>query len=113
MEHQAQTPRLLEQVRNYMRLHHYSIHTERTYIEWITRYVQFHHMKSREDLGGAESKIEAFSTDLAVNGKVAPAMFSPPLVHLRRQLLLELRIPQAPPALNLSTLRSGLLRRTG
>jgi hypothetical protein len=29
------TPRLLEQVRNVMRLHHYSIHTERNYTDWI------------------------------------------------------------------------------
>jgi hypothetical protein len=29
------TPKLLEQVRNVMRLHHYSIHTERSYTDWI------------------------------------------------------------------------------
>src|SRR6266487_1940747 len=34
-------PKLLEQVRNVMRLHHYSIHTERSYLDWIKRYVQF------------------------------------------------------------------------
>ena len=28
-----------DQVRNMMRLHHYSIHTERTYIDWIKRYI--------------------------------------------------------------------------
>ena len=30
MESQSPTPRLLDQVRSFMRLHHYSIHTERT-----------------------------------------------------------------------------------
>jgi hypothetical protein len=60
-------PRLLEQVRNVMRLGHYSIHTERSYVDWIKRYINFHHMRSREDLGNGESKIEAFCTDLAVN----------------------------------------------
>src|SRR5258705_432136 len=35
MESQAQTPKLLDQVRNVLRLHHYSIHTERSYIDWI------------------------------------------------------------------------------
>src|SRR5882724_9161093 len=64
-------PRLLDQVRAVLRLHHYSIHTERTYLDWIKRYVQFHGMRSREDLAGGESKIEAFLTDLAVKGKVA------------------------------------------
>ena len=40
------TPRMLEQVRNVMRLHHYSIHTERSYTDWIKRYIHFHHMRS-------------------------------------------------------------------
>src|SRR5437868_1921382 len=66
-------PKLLEQVRNVMRLHHYSIHTERSYLDWIKRYISFHHMRSREDLANGEGKIEAFCTDLAVNGKVAPS----------------------------------------
>ena len=56
-----------------MRLHHYSIHTERSYLDWIKRYVHFHQMQSREDLAGAEAKIEAFLTNLAVNGKVSPS----------------------------------------
>jgi len=64
-------PRLLDQVRAVLRLHHYSIHTERTYLDWIKRYVQFHGMRSREDLTGGESKIEALLTELAVKGKVA------------------------------------------
>src|SRR5947209_19885826 len=71
MESQGQTPRLLEQVRSAMRLHHYSLHTERSYVDWIKRYVHFHQMKSREDLADAERKIEAYLTDLAVQGKVS------------------------------------------
>jgi integron integrase len=71
MEGQEQPPRLLDQVRNVLRLHHYSIHTERSYLDWIKRYIHFHHMHSREDLAGGERKIEAFLTDLAVRGKVA------------------------------------------
>jgi integron integrase len=73
-----------------MRLHHYSIHTERSYRDWIKRYVKFHHMRSREDLANGESKIEAFCTDLAVNGKVAPATQNQAfnaLVFLYRQVL--------------------------
>ena len=65
MEGQAEAPKLLEQVRNVLRLHHYSIHTERSYIDWIKRYVHFHHMRCREDLADGEKKIEAFLTDLA------------------------------------------------
>ncbi|MFH1489437.1 MAG: phage integrase N-terminal SAM-like domain-containing protein [Pseudomonadota bacterium] len=33
-----------------MRLHHYSIHTERTYCDWIKKFVQFHGIDSRDDL---------------------------------------------------------------
>ena len=75
MENEAAkpAPRLLEQVRAVMRLHHYSIHTERSYVDWITRYVHFHQMKCREDLVGGEAKIESFLTDLAVQGHVAPS----------------------------------------
>jgi integrase-like protein len=51
-----------------MRLHHYSIHTERSYLDWIERYVAFQHMRSRADLANAEAKIEAFLIDLAVTG---------------------------------------------
>src|SRR5208282_4465483 len=71
MEGQPETPKLLVQVRNVLRLHHYSIHTERSYVDWIKRYIHFHQMRCREDLGDGERKIEAFLTDLAVRGKVA------------------------------------------
>ncbi len=71
MEGQEQAPKLLDQVRQVLRLHHYSIHTERSYLDWIKRYVRFHRMRCREDLADGERKIEAFLTDLAVRGKVA------------------------------------------
>jgi hypothetical protein len=69
----SQQPKLLNEVRNVLRLHHYSIHTERSYVEWIVRFVRFHGMRSRTDLVPAEPKIEAFLTDLAVHGQVAPS----------------------------------------
>ncbi len=45
-----------------IRLGHYSIHTERSYWNWIKRFVHFHGMKSRNDLQSqdAESRIEQF-----------------------------------------------------
>jgi hypothetical protein len=73
MESQAKPPKLLNQVRDVLRLHHYSIHTERTYSDWIKRYIKFHQMRCREDLADGERKIEAFLTDLTVRGKVAAA----------------------------------------
>jgi integron integrase len=63
--------KLLDQVREVMRLRHYSIRTERCYCDWIRRYVKFHGMQSREDLAGGEEKIERFLSELAVVGEVA------------------------------------------
>lgn len=63
----------MDQIRGYMRLHHYSIHTERTYCEWIKKYIRFHQMKSRDDLKDGERKIEAYLTYLAVYENVAKA----------------------------------------
>jgi len=63
--------RLLDQISEVMRLKHYSIRTERTYADWVRRYVHFHRMKSRAELLPGEPKVEAFLSDLAVRGKVA------------------------------------------
>ena len=65
--------KLLDEVRDYMRLHHYSIHTERTYCYWIKKFVQFHDMRSRNDLSDGEKKIELFLTHLAVQENVSPS----------------------------------------
>ncbi len=73
MDGQEQKPKLLDEVRRKMRLHHYSIHTERSYTDWIKRYVGFHRMSCREDLADGERKIEAFLSELAVRGKVSPS----------------------------------------
>ncbi len=66
--------KLLDQVREVMRLKHYSLRTERSYCDWIRRYIHFHHMALREELlGSPEAKVELFLSDLAVNGEVAAA----------------------------------------
>lgn len=63
--------KLMEQVHEVMRLKHYAIRTERSYCDWIRRFVRFHGMRSREELFPGEGKIELFLSDLAVNGQVA------------------------------------------
>jgi integrase len=66
--------KLLDQVREVMRLKHYSIRTERCYCDWIRRYIHFHKMRLREELlRDFKAKIELFLSDLAVNGQVAAA----------------------------------------
>ena len=64
-------PKLLDQMRAVLRLHHYAIRTERAYCDWVRRYVKFHGMKSREDLADGARKVEDFLTYLAVVDKVA------------------------------------------
>jgi len=65
----AQPPKLLDQVREAIRLRHYSIRTEQAYTDWIKRYILFHHKKHPQEMGAAE--VERFLTHLAVQGKVA------------------------------------------
>jgi hypothetical protein len=65
----SQQPKLLDQVRQVLRLQHYSVHTERSYVDWIVRFVSFNSMRSREHLFPAEAKIESFLTDLALHYK--------------------------------------------
>lgn len=61
--------KLLDQVRDLIRLKHYSIRTEQSYIPWIKRYIYFHKKRHPKDMGVPE--IEAFLSHLAVNLRVA------------------------------------------
>ena len=55
-QHSPPAP-LLEDVRRVLRLQHYSIHTERSYVEWLRRFARFHRMRSRTDLFPAAPSI--------------------------------------------------------
>jgi integron integrase len=67
----ANGPRLLDQVRDRIRLKHYSIRTEQSYVEWVRRFVLFHGRRHPRELGHAH--VESFLTHLAVEGNVAAA----------------------------------------
>lgn len=62
-------PRLLDQVREQIRLKHYSIRTERVYCEWVRRFIRFHAYRHPAEMGAAE--VEAFLSDLAVRRDVS------------------------------------------
>src|SRR5512144_1848795 len=68
---EGQSPKLLDQMRAVLRLHHYAIRTERAYCDWVRRFVRFHRMKCRADLAGGKEKVEEFLTHLAVAGNVS------------------------------------------
>jgi integron integrase len=67
----AQPPKLLDQVRDRIRVKHYSIRTETQYVQWIKRFIIFHDKRHPKDMGAPE--VEAFLTHLAVVGNVAAA----------------------------------------
>jgi len=50
--------KLLDQVREILRLRHYSIRTEQSYCDWIRRYIKFHRMTSRAELAPGVPKVE-------------------------------------------------------
>ena len=61
--------RLLDQVRQAIRARHYSKRTERTYADWIKRFILFHGKRHPLEMG--EPEINQFLTDLAVNKRVS------------------------------------------
>ena len=64
-----QPKKLLDQVRDVLRLKHYSIRTEDSYVDWIRRFILFHKKRHPKDMGRVE--VEAFRTHLAVEGNLA------------------------------------------
>lgn len=60
---------LLEQVRAAIRVRHYSIRTERSYVDWIVRFIKFHGLRHPSEMGGPE--VVRFLTHLATELEVA------------------------------------------
>jgi integron integrase len=65
----ADSPKLLDQVRDKIRAKHYSIRTESAYSDWIKRFILFHDKRHPAEMGGKE--VEAFLSYLAVEGRVS------------------------------------------
>lgn len=63
--------RLLERTRQAIRVRHYSLSTERCYIQWVRRYILFHGKRHPAEMGKRE--VEAFLTHLATNRGVSPS----------------------------------------
>lgn len=85
---QSSEPKLLEQVRNRIRLKHYSIRTEEAYLGWVRQFVLFSGKRHPREMGAAE--VEAFLTHLAVSRQVAAAtqnQAKSALVFLYREVL--------------------------
>lgn len=65
----TQKRKLLDRVRDAVRLKNYSYRTEKAYVNWVKRYILFHKKRHPEEMGRDE--IEMFLTHLAVEGNVA------------------------------------------
>lgn len=66
---ESKPKKLLDQVRDVIRLKHYSYRTEQSYVGWIRRYILFHNKRHPKEMGYKE--IETFLTSLAVEGQVS------------------------------------------
>ncbi len=62
-------PKLLDLVRNEIRVRHYSIRTEEAYIVWIRRFIIFYNKRHPAEMG--ETEISNFLTSLAVKDNMS------------------------------------------
>jgi len=65
----TQPPRLLDRVREAIRVRHYSPRTEKAYIFWIRRFIVFHRKRHPDTM--AEPEIAGFLKSLAMRGSVS------------------------------------------
>ena len=70
-KYKPQASRLLDQVREVLRYHHYAIRTEEAYLRWIVQYIKFNGTRHPKEMGKEE--IERFLSSLAVDRHVAAA----------------------------------------
>lgn len=84
----SRPPKLLDQLRDRIRLKHYSLRTEQAYVQWVKRYIFFHGKRHPAETGKTE--IEAFLTSLAVERNVTASTQSQALsalLFLYREIL--------------------------
>jgi integron integrase len=65
----AGKPKLLDDIRSFMRTRRYSLRTEQAYLDWIRRFILFHGKRHPNDM--AEEEITVFLTHLATDGHVS------------------------------------------
>ncbi len=64
-----QQPKLLDQMRAAIRIKHYSLATEKNYLQWAKRFILFHGKRHPADMGAPE--VEAFLSALATERNVS------------------------------------------
>ena len=56
-------PKLLDEVREALRVRHYSIRTEQSYVHWVRRFTLFHGKRHPTEMGAEEITREDFPAD--------------------------------------------------
>jgi len=96
-----QSIRIMDQVREVLRYHHYALRTEEAYVKWILAFIRFNGTRHPSELGKQE--IEAFLSDMATNKNYAAStqnLAFNSIVFLYKQVL------DLPMANNLDPVRS-------
>lgn len=88
-------PKLLEQVRETLRVMHYSYRTEQTYIEWIKRFIYFHHKRHPREMGCDEilDYIRYLANERQVSASTQNQALSAITFLYRHVLLMEITLP--------------------
>ncbi|HEY0377309.1 MAG TPA: phage integrase N-terminal SAM-like domain-containing protein [Pyrinomonadaceae bacterium] len=68
-EQPSAKPSLLEQVRHHLRLKHYSIRTEETYVQAVKQFILYHNKRHPQEMGVEE--IRQYLSHLANRGRVS------------------------------------------
>ena len=75
-------PRLLDVLRETLRVRHYSLRTEQQYVNWVRRFLRFHHHRHPREMGAAE--VSSFLTYRQVSASTQNQALSA-LLFLYRQ----------------------------
>lgn len=73
-------PRLLDRLREQIRVRHYSIRTETAYVTWVRNFIRYHGLRHPAEMGAAE--VESFLSHLAVDRNVSASTQSQTLAAL-------------------------------
>ncbi len=70
MESHPQKSPFMERVQHVLIVQHYSIRTEKNYLDWIRRFILFHRKRHPQDMA---EEVAEFLTHLAIKRRGSPA----------------------------------------
>lgn len=122
---QTRPQRFLDQLRECLRVRHYSLRTEEAYVDWVRRFIHFHGKRHPKEMGAPE--VQAFLNYLAVERRISPSTQNQAKAALlflyRQQLQIQLpwlseivqakRHPRLPVVLSLGEVRALFDQMTG